>query len=187
MRNRLLYGVLVLLLPINSAYPQMLSEDEQQPATPSSSASNEKPYQIVITPTITRTGLRNRIAQVEEDFYKKFNELNIDDNYDIVCYKYTPTMSHISRRACEPVFMVQARGDMTSFSALLLGSPSSGAAALGLATYQNDAQLVRDKQKSYETLQELMEEFTRTNAEFRSIGEVLAELKYRLDNYGNDD
>jgi len=188
MRNSILYSIFILLMPINSGYSQMLAEDEQQPSPPGSEVevSEETPYEIVVTPLTTRAGLRTRIAQVEEDFYNKFNELNIDDNYDIACYKHTPTGSHISSRVCEPVFMLRERADMASFSTLLLGA-GGDAAALGLSLYENDAQLVRNKKKAYETLQELMEEFTRSNAEFRSIGEVLADLKYRLDNYGKDD
>ena len=39
------------------------------------------PYEIVITPTISKGDLRELIAGVEEDFYNKFNEINIDVPY----------------------------------------------------------------------------------------------------------
>lgn len=146
---------------------------------------SSKPYEIVITPTISRTKLRELIADVEEDFYEKFNELNIDDSYDIVCYKHTPTMSHIWRRVCEPWFMLQSRGEMASEVTFLLGHGSPSARESGIGMVKSDRQLIREKKRSYEELQTLMEEFSRSDGEFRQIGEVLAELKYRLENYGD--
>ncbi len=170
------------LITSNFAAAQSNPEVNQEPE---GKLESSKPYEIVITPTISRTKLRELIADVEEDFYEKFNELNIDDSYDIVCYKHTPTMSHIWRRVCEPWFMLQSRGDMASQVTFLLGhgSPSANESAIGMM--KSDRQLIREKKRSYEELQMLMEEFSRSDSEFRQIGEVLAELKYRFENYGD--
>ncbi len=172
------YLALVFTLPIAA---QQELEEPQEPQT-----ELERPYEIVVTPTLSRAGLRDLISNVEEDFYEKFNELNTDDSYDIVCYKYNPTMSHISRRVCEPTFMLKYRGDNASQATFLLGSGSVSTRSSGLASLKTEQQLFSENKKNYERLQELMEEFTQTDTEFRQIGEVLGELKYRLETYGLD-
>ncbi len=159
----------------------------QEPSPTTTAEALDKPYEIVITPTISRAGLRDLIAGVEEDFFTKFNELNIEDAYDIVCYKYTPTMSHISRRVCEPIFMLKTRSDMASRVATLLGSKWVGTRTSADMFHTSDHELVKEKRDDYRILQELMEEFTQSDREFREIGEVLAQLKSRLENYNRND
>ncbi len=155
--------------------------------TPPQTESAQIPYEIIITPRISRAGLRDLIEDVEEDFYEKFNELNIEKAYDIVCYKYKPTMSHIPKRVCEPIFMLRHRGNNASRGAALLGSGSVDARESATMFMESDRQLYRERKDDYRIIQELMDEFIRSNREFRAIAEVLAELKYRLDNYGQLD
>ncbi|MCG8413668.1 MAG: hypothetical protein MI746_05550 [Pseudomonadales bacterium] len=171
------YLALIFALPIAA---QQESEPEE------SQTEAEKPYEIVVTPTLSRAGLRNLISNVEEDFYEKFNELNIDDSFDIVCYKFNPTMSHITQRVCEPTFMLKYRGENASEATFLLGSGNISAALSGLASLKTERQLFAENRRNYDKLQELMEEFYRTDTEFRQIGEVLGNLKTRLENYGQD-
>lgn len=148
-----------------------------------------KPYEIVITPTVTRTDLRGLIQTVEDDFFSRFNELNIDENYDIYCYKHTPIMSHISERVCEPLFLRRARGENSSETLFLLGSASKDAVnqSSGSANFLTPDVMRRDKRKDFETLQEKMEELNQTDEELRSIGSVLAQLKARLEKFGKED
>jgi hypothetical protein len=92
--------IVLILVVITSTFPGWLSAQDTTEAQDTSiakeaEAATRLPYQVIVTPTISRTGLRELVADVEEDFYEQFNELNIEDNYDIVCYKHTPTMSHI--------------------------------------------------------------------------------------------
>lgn len=143
------------------------------------------PYEIVITPTIRRSDLRGLIQLVEEDFYDKFNELNLDDAYDIICYEYVPTMSHIPKRQCEPIFMIQARGRNASEAAFALASKYVDQQASAFVLSPRGLRTVKGGE--YEILQEKMETFNRDNEEFRSIGSVLAQLKARLENFGKDD
>ena len=159
------------------------SAQAQQEELAGEQSTAEKPYEIIITPTVSRANLRSLISDVEEDFYEKFNEINVDDDYDIFCYKQKPTMSHISRRICEPLFMYKARGDMASEVTFFLSSGNPGAQAMGMAMLKSDRQLVSDKHREFDKLLELLQEHTRSNPEFRQIGNVLAELKYRLENY----
>ncbi|GJM12379.1 MAG: hypothetical protein DHS20C12_07820 [Pseudohongiella sp.] len=147
------------------------------------------PYEVVVRPNVTRGDLRNLIQGVEDDFFEKFNELNIDENYDIVCYKHTPTMSHISERVCEPLFLIRARGSNASESAFLGGSQGKDAfnQSRGSAFLDTPDIMKRVKKKDFEILQEKIEELNRSNEELRSIGSVLAQLKSRLENFGKDD
>lgn len=155
----------------------------------SSTTAVNKPYEIIIQPTLTRTHLRGLIQTVEEDFFDRFNELNIDDDYDIVCYKHTPTMSHISERVCEPLFLLRARGENSSEVTFLLGSTSKDAVnqASGSANLQTPDVMKRNMKREFNILQEKMEELNSSDDELRSIGSVLAQLKARLKNFGRED
>jgi len=186
MTKQLLAGIAASTLLLSTlAYSQDgigASEDE-------SVANQRKPYELVITPTITRTRLRDLIVSVEDDFFSRFNELNIDDNYDIVCYKHTPIMSHISQRVCEPLFLWRARGANSSDVTFLLGSGGKDAinqASQGATAVTPRAMRI-DKRKDFELLQGKMEALNRSDEELRSIGAVLAQLKARLENFGEDD
>ena len=147
--------------------------------------SDALPYQVVVKGRISRLRLRNMIEEVEEDFFAKFNELNADDAYDVYCYKYTPTMSHISKRICEPRFQIMERGLNAAEVAHILGCSGYCGDTAGVASsvLYSEEDLHRVVKPDYEVLQEKLEELTRTNPEFRQIGDVLAELKYRLENF----
>jgi len=149
------------------------------------------PYEVIITPTIRRGDIRKLIVQVEDDFFAKYNELNLDDDYDVACYQEKITMSHITTRVCEPWFMIKARGEASAEMAYSLGSkfgsassPPVGAQSAPMIYTVREIRQKMDPE--YETLQIKMEEFTRGNLEFRSIGNALAELKSRLENFGED-
>lgn len=174
-----IFSLIVIFSTWASAQDDSESNSTQQSA--------RLPYEVVIHPTVTRSDLRELIVDVEDDFFARFNELNIDDEYDVYCYEYVPTMSHIKQRVCEPIFMIRGRGDNAAESAYILGSlcncrfgPQGNAFAMPPATMR------KEKSTEYETLQEMMEQFTRSDTQFRSIGNALAELKSRLENFGKD-
>jgi len=166
-----------------------IDADQALPVSSNSASTRSKPYEIVITPTMSRSKLRDTIQSVEDDFFDKFNELNIDENYDIVCYKHTPTMTHIPERVCEPLFLLRARGMNSSDSAFLLGAAGKDAInqAQGSAFLMTPDHMKNSKRKDFEILQQKMEELNRSNEELRSIGSVLAQLKARLENFGKDE
>lgn len=145
-----------------------------------------KPYEIVIRRNHTRSDLRQMIEKVEEDWFARFNELNSDDYYDVYCYEYVPTMSHIKQRVCEPLFMISSRSDNASDVAFLLG----GRSTIWATNSQNSSAISlppqamrKEKHSDYEILEEKLAEFMRNDEEFHNIGNVLGELKYRLKNY----
>lgn len=138
------------------------------------------PYQITVTPNVTRGGLRKLIINVEDDFVERFNELNVDDDYDIMCRKFAPTMSHIGKRVCEPNFFIEARADNASESMFLMfqGYP---------IFLLSDRALRKETARDFEILQEKVDELTRTNADLRGRGFVLTDLRNRLKNLGKED
>jgi len=148
------------------------------------SVIGQLPYEIVVRPQISRAGLRDLIQKVEEDFYERFNELNIDDFYDIVCYKFLPTMTHIPERRCEPLFLMRSRNLNASETAMILGLKDRGARRS--AFLFTPRMLQKENKPDFVVLQDMMEEFTQSDTEFRSIGNALAELKSRLENYGSE-
>jgi hypothetical protein len=52
----------------------------------------------------SRTMLRLQIRLAEDAIYSRFNDINGDDEYDIVCRQETLTGTHIPRRVCQPNF-----------------------------------------------------------------------------------
>lgn len=171
--------ILALVMLIGNALAAQEDEQEEEINTEEIA---QVPYEVIVTPTVTRGRLRELIVAVEDDFFARFNELNIDDAYDIVCYKYTPTMSHISERVCEPLFLMRSRNLNVSETTMLLGMTGMGARR---SSNLLDPRAMRmEVEPDYRILQTKMEEFTRTDDEFRSIGNALAELKSRLENYG---
>jgi hypothetical protein len=48
------------------------------------------------------SGARKAMVEAEERLYARFNELNKDDAFDIVCSEYAPTGTLLRRRVCEP-------------------------------------------------------------------------------------
>ncbi len=98
-------------------------------------------------------------------------------------------MSHIKKRVCEPAFMVRARGLNASETTFLLGQggvdTNNGAQ---LSAFAHSPRSLRTHMAAnYETLQTMLEDANRSDQQFREIGQVLAELKNRLENYGEDE
>jgi hypothetical protein len=55
--------------------------------------------------------LRMAVTETEDRFYKLFNELNTNDDYDVQCANQAPTGSRITRRVCKPVFYANAEAE----------------------------------------------------------------------------
>ena len=72
------------------------------------SALSAEQEQIVIE-DLSMSELRQQIDIVQKEFYRVFNTLNDDDEFDIICHRYTPTGTNISQEACEPQFVITRR------------------------------------------------------------------------------
>ena len=55
--------------------------------------------------------LRKEIVAAEDRFFKLYNELNKDDDYDVQCANEANTGSRIKQRVCKPVFFSNAEAD----------------------------------------------------------------------------
>ncbi len=144
--------------------------------SPQSAAISRMPYQITVTPNPSRARLKKLVDEVEDDFIDRFNELNLDDDYDIQCGKVTPTMSHIRTRVCEPNFYIEARAENVSNFLFSEGG-----------TYLlSSSAMEKETHREFEVLQQKVNELTETDRDLREVAYVLAELKRRLKNYGKE-
>jgi hypothetical protein len=52
--------------------------------------------------------LRQRIMEVEDRFYSRYNELNDEEEFDVNCIVAAPTGTNLKHRSCRPVFEERA-------------------------------------------------------------------------------
>ncbi len=143
------------------------------------------PYEITVNPFFKKGDIRNLIIQVEEDFIRRFNELNADDDYDVICNKQTATMSHIARRTCEPNFLISERAENASEAAFDLSRVRNEADLYQI--YVMTPRALRKKvSREYATLQSKLEEFIRSDEELKTISIKLNELNSRLKDFGKE-
>ncbi len=169
-----------------------LSFAQQTEESSTQQNESEKPYEVVITSKPSRAYLRGLIEDVEEDFFEKFNEFNDDDMYDMYCYEYTPAMTHIKRRACEPLFMIKYRSQQSGDALFLMSAGGSGGTTNSLGSklmgvyLPTEVEMRRHQDRYYKTLTEKLEEAVRTNQEIGEIASVMEQLKYRLEHYNEN-
>lgn len=156
-----------------------LTAQVQSQETSSPQTSGKLPYEVIVTPDVTRRDLRRLMIEVENDLFQRFNELNLDDDYDIICERRRPTMSHIKRRTCEPKFLIRVRSENASEFAQALNSRYQG-------WLFSPSTLKREVSGNFEILQEKMEALTTQDYEFRSMAESLLELRSRYENFGEE-
>jgi hypothetical protein len=82
----------------------------QEAAPPADGANAEE----VIVPGRRPENLRVEIERLEVAVYDRFNALNSNDEFDIVCFEQAPTGSNIPLRKCAPRFVIQAESDAAS-------------------------------------------------------------------------
>jgi hypothetical protein len=131
-------------------------------------AAEQKPEQNpVVIEDLTPRQLRAETQRIEEEFYRVFNILNDDDDYDIICHSYTPTGSNRSRRACEPQFMIDQRSENASDY------------RSGIAELMNLEGLRSELQLEFEELTAKLNAAAQENQYFRELGQVLSMLRDR--------
>ncbi len=129
--------------------------------------SSAEDGQIVIE-DLTVPELRAEIEKIQAEFFRVFNISNPEDDLDIICHKYLPTMSHITQEACEPQFLIDAR-------------------ARNVENWQNELdelltpqQLRADSQQDFERLTAAINELLQVNDYFRELNSVLQVLQARM-------
>lgn len=124
--------------------------------------------QIVIE-DLTPSQLRREIKKIEAEVYRVFNASIEDAKLAINCYDYTPTGSNIKEEACEPQFLIDARGQNANdarFNVDVLLSPQD---------------LQQRLATEYETLTAAMTKLATENQYFRELNAILAALREELE------
>lgn len=123
--------------------------------------------QIVIE-DLTVPQLRAEIEKVQTEYYNVFNRLNEDDEFDIVCQKFTPTGSNIPQIGCEPTFVSKRRG------------ANANESRLGTDELMTNDALIKDLQPQFQQLTDKLNQIAKENDYFRELGQVLQMLRGRL-------
>ena len=87
----------ILTLSLTSSAQEVESDDSTQNAA-------SEIEQIIVVGERSPFRLRAQIKEAEKRLFSTYNEVNENEDYDVDCDKYTPTMSHISEQRCWPVF-----------------------------------------------------------------------------------
>ena len=143
--------VTILLIALPGMSPVFGAEEEQ-----------------IVIDDLTVPQLRAEIEKIQDEYYAVFNRLNENDDYDIVCQKFTPTGTNIPQVGCEPAFVTKRRSESAN-------NYRTG----GDDLLTNDA-LITELQPEFEKLTAMMNEFSTSNQYFRELSEILQMLRGRL-------
>jgi len=122
----------------------------------------------VVIEDLTVPQLRAEIDKIQTEFYRVFNTLNENDEFDVVCQKFTPTGSNIPQIGCEPNFVSKRRG------------ANANDYRLGTDELISNDGLVKELQPEFEQLTAKMNEISSKNEYFQELGEILKMLRGRL-------
>ena len=125
--------------------------------------------QIVIE-DLTPSQLRTQIKRIESELYRVFNANVEDKNLAINCYSYVPTGSNIREEACEPQFVIDARGENANdarFNVDVLLAPRD---------LQNRLSV------EYAALTAAMAKVAEGSQYFRELNDILVALRDELEN-----
>lgn len=123
--------------------------------------------QIVIE-DLTLPQLRAEIEKIQKEFYRVFNSLNDEDDFDIICQDYTATGTNIPDEACEPRFVTRRRAQNVN------------AYRDGTDELLSPNQLLDELQPEMQKLTEKMNGAMAGNQYFRELNQVLQMLQGRL-------
>ncbi len=123
--------------------------------------------QIVID-DLTVPQLRAEIDKIQTEFNKVFNSLNEDDDFDILCQKFTPTGSNIPQVGCEPKFVTDRRGE------------NANDYRFGTDELLSSEALIKELQPEFELLTAKINAIAGENEYFREISGILQMLRGRL-------
>ncbi len=151
-RRTVLGACVVLGLTAISSAPVVIGAEEEQ----------------VVIEDLSVPELRAEIEKIQAEFYRVFNTLNENDEFDVECQKFTPTGTNIPQLGCEPNFVSKRRGANANDYRL-------GADEL----ISNDA-LIKELQPEFEQLTAMMNEFASQNQYFQELGQILQMLRGRL-------
>jgi hypothetical protein len=150
--EKALQGFVTILLTVLLGMSPVVGDEEEQ----------------IVIDDLTVPQLRAEIEKIQDEYYSVFNRLNENDDFDIVCQKYTPTGTNIPQVGCEPVFVTKRRSESAN-------NYRTG----GDDLLTNDA-LIKELQPEFEKLTAMMNEFSTSNQYFRELSEILQMLRGRF-------
>jgi hypothetical protein len=79
-----------------------IAADDAKPA-PANAGHDTRLDEVLVTGKLdSLIGIRQALIASENRFNARYNELNQDDDYDVVCRQNTPLGTHIPQRLCQP-------------------------------------------------------------------------------------
>lgn len=134
-----------------------------------SSTAGEKKQgeELIIISELSRSEVNSLIVEAEDQMYEVFNANNENDMNDILCSKVKSTGSNISKRVCEPNFLVNARTNNRT--------DLKDSFALSETQWAINGSL----KEEYKELQSEMEKLSKNNQQFREISVILSQLNAR--------
>ena len=109
-------AVLVALLVALWYSPDRVALAQEEPATaepPAADVGYADLEEIIVTAPRSLRSMRVEIDEVQDRAFALFNELNVDNDYDIVCRRETPTGSYIPVRVCRPRYVDRLEAEAT--------------------------------------------------------------------------
>jgi len=152
-RKRAVLDIIVtILLTVLFATSQVQGAEEEQ----------------IVIEDLSVPQLRAEIEKIQNEYYRVFNSLNDNDDFDIVCQKYTPTGTNIPQTGCEPTFVTKRRSDnANNFRA-------------GSDELLSNEGLIQELQPEFERLTQMMNSLAASNDYFRELSQILQMLRGRL-------
>ena len=98
---------------VQELHAQELPPQEPQAAGAVEDDRYDDLEEVVVTAPRTLSAMRAEIDSVQNRAFALFNELNVDNDYDIVCRRETPTGSHIPVRVCRPRYVDRLEAEAT--------------------------------------------------------------------------
>lgn len=134
----------------------LLAQDSEGERQDSTAENREDIEEIVVTAPRTLNSMRTEIVAAQDRALAIFNEINLDNDYDVACRRETPLGSHIPQRVCRPRFVdrLESEASQDFLSGDLYFDPS------GEIMYHNDilkqklASLAVEHPGLYQALQE---------------------------------
>ena len=112
--------------------------------------------------------LRGEIEKFEKEIYRVFNVRTEDESLHVTCHRYTPTGSNISREACEPNFLIEARAN------------NANNYQNGLDELLDTEALLAEVEPEFRRFNEAIEALTGEYDYFRELSIILGVLRERM-------
>ena len=135
--------------------------------------SSEEPIEeITVVGQKTLLNLKFAAQRAEEDFFKLFNELNENDEFDVFCDKESNTYSRIKRRRCWSPFERKIEEGAVREMVGASGQLSGGTRRLPL----NEGLIRAKRKKQAEMLQQMVIEYPELHRLYNRYGEANIEF-----------